>query len=81
MILETKRKAAEGEPEPGPSKVKGKRKKSSLVREKFISEIKDDEKNINERIFKERFFYQSPIFLQKELYDSNKNINEEIVKL
>ena len=26
------------------------------------------------------FFYQTPLFLAKELYNSNQNINDEIVK-
>ena len=57
MILEAKRKAAEEEPKPEPSKLKTKRKKSPFeLHENFINEIKNDEKNINEQIFKEDFF-------------------------
>ena len=57
MILEAKRKAAEEEPKPEPTKAKTKRKKSPFeLHEKFINEIKNDEKNINEQIFKEYFF-------------------------
>ena len=76
-----KRKADEEEPEPEPLKAKAKRKKSPLeLLEEFINEIKNDEKNINELIFKEYFFYQTPLFLAKELHNSNRNINDEIVK-
>ena len=57
MILEAKRKAAEEELKPEPSKLKTKRKKSPFeLHENFINEIKNDEKNINEQIFKEDFF-------------------------
>ena len=57
MILEAKRKAAEEEPELEPSKGKTKRKKLPLeLRKEFINEIKSDEKNINEQIFKEYIF-------------------------
>ena len=57
MILEAKRKVVEKEPEPGTSKTKSKCKKFPLeMREEFIHEIKNDEKNINEQIFKEYFF-------------------------
>ena len=57
MILEAKKKSAEEEPEPGPSKAKTKRKKSPLeLCEEFINGIKNDEKNINEQIFKDYFF-------------------------
>ena len=48
------------------------------MHEEFINEIKNDEKNINEQIFKEYFFYHTPLFLPKELYNSNQNINNEI---
>ena len=57
MILEARKKSAEEEPEPGPSKAKTKRKKSPLeLCEEFINGIKNDEKNINEQIFKYYFF-------------------------
>ena len=66
MILEAKRKADEEELETEPSKAKTKPKKSSLeLREKFVNEIKNDEKNINEKIFKEFFFYRIPLFLAR----------------
>ena len=81
MILEAKRKAAEKEPEPEPSKAKTNCKKSPLkLLEEFINEIKNDEKNINEQIFKEYLFYRAPLFLAKQLYNSNQTINGEIVK-
>ena len=45
MILEAKRKAAEEEPEPKPSKERTKHKKYPLeLHEEFINEIKNDEK-------------------------------------
>ena len=57
MILEAISKAVEEEPKPEPTKSKTKHKKSPLeLHEKFINEIKNDEKNINEQIFKEYFF-------------------------
>ena len=57
MILEAKRKAPEQEPGPDLSKPKFECKKSSLeLGEEFIDEIKNDEKNINEQLFKEYFF-------------------------
>ena len=56
MILEAKRKVVKEESEPEASKVITKSKKSSLqLREEFINEIKNEEKNINEQIFKECF--------------------------
>ena len=48
--------------------------------EEFINEIKNDEKNINELIFKEYFFLSNSIILAKELHNSNRNINDKIVK-
>ena len=43
MILEAKRKAAEEEPKPEPTKAKNKCKKSLFeLHEKFINEIKND---------------------------------------
>ena len=65
MILKANRKAAE-EPEPEPSKAKTKHKKSLLeLGEEFMNEIKNDEENINEQIFKEYFLYQTSLFLVK----------------
>ena len=73
MILEAKRKAAEEEPKPEPTKAKTKRKKSPFeLHEKFINEIANDEKNINEEIFKGYFLNHTPLFLVKELYNSNQ---------
>ena len=67
----------EEEPEPKPSRASIKWKKCPLVlSEEFINEIKNDEKIINKQIFKDFFFYQTPLFLAKELYDSNQNIND-----
>ena len=45
-----------------------------------MNEIKNDEKNINEQITKKHFYYHTPLFLVKELYNSNQNLNYEIVK-
>ena len=42
--------------------------------------LKNDQKNINEQIFKRYLFYHIPLFLAKELYNSNQNTNDEIVK-
>ena len=81
MILEAKRKTAEEEPASEPSKVKTESKKSLLeLHEEFINETKNDQKNINEQIYRWYFFYNTPLFLAKELYNSNQNINDEIVK-
>ena len=53
MILEANGKPAEKEPEAKQSKEKAKRKTYPLeLREEFIKEIKNDEKIINEKIFK-----------------------------
>ena len=58
MILDAKSKAAEEEPKPEQTKAKTKRKKSSFeLHEKFINEIKNDEKNKNEHIFREYIFF------------------------
>ena len=77
MILEAKRKAAEKELEPEQSKAETKHKKYLLD---FINENKNNEKNKNEQIFEEYFFYNTPLFLAKELCNSDRNINDEIVK-
>ena len=66
MILEVKRKVTQKEPESKPSKAKTKPKKSPLeLHEQFLYEIKNDEKNINEQIFKEYFFNHNPLFQKK----------------
>ena len=63
MILEAKRKAAKEEPETKPSKAKT---KSPLeLREEFINEIKNDEKYINDQIFKKIFFLSYSIIFSK----------------
>ena len=48
--------------------------------EEFLNEIKNEEKNINEQIFREYFNYQSPPFLVKDLYEDNQKKNDRIVK-
>ena len=74
MILQAKRKAAEEKPKPELTKAKTKRKKCPFeLHEKFINEMKNDEENINEQIFKEYFLHHTPLFLAKELYNSNQN--------
>ena len=50
------------------------------MREKFLNEIKNEEKNINEQIFREYFNYQSPSLLVKDSYEDNRNKNDIIVK-
>ena len=53
MILEASGKAVEKEPEPKQSKEKATRKTYPLeLHEEFIKEIRNDEKIINEKIFK-----------------------------
>ena len=44
------------------------------MREEFINEIKNDEKNINEQTL-EDFFCHNKLFLEKELHNSDQNIN------
>ena len=57
MILEANWKAAEEEPKPEPTKAKTKRKKYPFeLHEKLINEIKNDEKSLNEKKFKEYCF-------------------------
>ena len=78
MILEAKRKAAEEEPEPKPSKERTKHKKYPLeLHEEFINEIKNDEKKKKNE---QNIFYHIPLFLAKELQNSDQTIHDEIVK-
>ena len=67
-------------------KNKTKSKISSLkLRENFLNEIKNDEKNMNEQIFQEYFGYRSPSILVKDLLYKNdtivKLINELLIDL
>ena len=62
MILETKRKAYEEEPKPELTKTK-----TFGQHEKFIHEVKNDEKNINEQIFKEHLFLSYFIIFSKRI--------------
>ena len=63
MRFEAKRKKTEEEPKTEPIKAKTKRKKFQFqLHKKFINEIKNDEKNKNEHLFKEDFFYHTPLF-------------------
>ena len=50
------------------------------MREEFLNEIKNEEKNINEQITREHFNYQSPSFLVKYFYEDNQIINDIIVE-
>ena len=45
-----------------------------------INEIKNNEKNINEEVFKGYLFNHTLLLLAKELYNSNQNVNGKIVK-
>ena len=47
---------------------------------KILNEIKNEEKNINNQIFKEHFHYQTPSFLTKNLYEDNQIKSDRIVK-
>ena len=79
MILEAKIMAAKKEPKPEPTKAKTKHKKSPFeLHEKFINEIKDDKKNVNEEMFKRYLFNHTPLFLAKELYNSNQDASDEL---
>ena len=56
------------------TKAKTKSKISSLkLRETFLNEIKNNEKNINEQILKDSFGYHSASLLVKYLYKSDQN--------
>ena len=50
------------------------------MREEFLNEIKNEEKNINEQIIREHFNYQSASFLVKYFYEDNQIINDIIVE-
>ena len=68
MILEAKRKAAEEELKPEPAKAKTKRKESPFeLHKKSVNEIKNDEKNVNEEIFRGYFFNHTPFFFRKRI--------------
>ena len=57
MILEAKRDTHEKKPKPEPTKEKTKRKKSLFeLHEKFINKFKNNEKTVNEEMFKQYFF-------------------------
>ena len=76
MILEAKRKAAGKELEVEPSKAKTKHKKfinEQIFKEKFINEIKNDERNINEQ---KLLFFHILLFFLKELYNRNQIRND-----
>ena len=50
------------------------------MREKFLNEIKNEEKNINEEILHEFFNNRYSLFLVKGFYEDNQNKNEKLVK-
>ena len=50
------------------------------MREEFLYEIKKEEKNINEQIFRQYFNYQSPPTLVKDLFEDNQNKSDMILK-
>ena len=57
------------------------RKISTLIlREEFLYEIKKEEKNINEQIFRQYFNYQPPPTLVKDLFEDNQNKSDMILK-
>ena len=49
------------------------------MHENFISKIENDEKKINNEIFKKYFRYQNPSFLGKDLYKVDQAKNEEMI--
>ena len=48
--------------------------------ERFLNEIKDEGKNINEQTFNEFSNYHYPSFLVKDLGEKNQNKNDKVVK-
>ena len=48
--------------------------------EEFSNKIKNGEKNINEKIFRNYFLYQTLSYLEKVLYESDEIANYEIIK-
>ena len=50
-----------------------------MLREEFLIEIKNEEKNINEQTFREYFNYQCPSFLLTDLCEDIQK-NDIIVK-
>ena len=47
--------------------------------EKFLNKTKSEEKTINEQIFRD-FFYETPSYLTRDLYDKDEIKNDEIIK-
>ena len=50
------------------------------MREEFLNKIKNEEKSINEQIFRDYFIYQTPSYLRKVLYNSDEIKDDEIIK-
>ena len=46
------------------------------MREEFLNKTKNEEKNVNEQIFRNHFNYQSPSFLVKNLNEADQNKND-----
>ena len=67
------------EPEPQPAKCICRICSSKLYKQ-FLNEIKNEEKNVNEQMFREYFQYHVPSFLVKDLYEDNQIKNDIIVK-
>ena len=62
-------------------KIKTKRKISSLkLLENFLNRIKNEEKDTNEKMFRDYFLYQTASYLTKVLYDSGEIKNDKIIK-
>ena len=67
------------EPEPQPAKCICRICSSKLYKQ-FLNEIKNEEKNVNEQMFREYFQYHVPSFLVKDLYEDNQIKSDIIVK-
>ena len=50
------------------------------MREEFLNKTINEEKNINEQIFRNYLLYQTPSYLTKVLYDRDEIKNNEIIK-
>ena len=78
LVLEAKRMAGGEEPATKPEvatePIKARTKsKISLIklREEFLNKTKNEEKSMQEQIFRDYFFYQTPSYLTKDLYHSD----------
>ena len=87
LVLETKRMAGGEEPATKPEvatepiKVRTKSKISLIkLREEFLNKTKNEEKSMQEQIFRHYFFYQTRSYLTKDLYHSDATKNDEHIK-